>query len=72
MSKAALPSHGNTVYDWPRWTDGKVHRARRGKDFSISAASFARSVHKHASNHGLSVTTRVKGEWVTFQFSKEG
>jgi hypothetical protein len=73
MSKAAMPPRGNRVYPWERWERGRVVRVVRGVDFTdeITAESFRKTVRKHAYRKGLQVTTRVKGNVVTFQFLQE-
>lgn len=68
MSNAQLPPHGNTVYPWPLWVSGSVHRVKQGKHFNVTTKSFCSSLRCHARRKGLSVETRVKGGTVTFRF----
>jgi len=69
MSKVELPQHGNTIYPWPLWENGSVHRAKRGRHFhDISPESFRRSILLRAKTIGRKAVTRIKGDAVTFQF----
>jgi hypothetical protein len=73
MSKPSLPPHGNAKYPWALWVNGEVHKAKKGRHFTIEVEAFRKSLSSHASSHGLRVTTRVSGDVVTFQFfAKEG
>lgn len=63
-----MPPHGGTVYPWKRWMDGKVHTVRKGKHFTTTPAIFRRFLFVKAKNAGMSVTTRIIGNTVTFQF----
>lgn len=61
-------------YDWPTMTDGKVRRARPGKDFTCSATGFRMALHKHAERNKLRVLTTTgedrRGVYVEFRFLK--
>ena len=57
-------------YPWKRWTDGKVRRAMKGRDFACSVHGFVGTAHSYAKRNGLKVTTVVVGDSVEFQFSK--
>lgn len=70
MSKTTLPPHGNAIYPWDRWSNGKVHSARRGEDFEVKAETFRHTVITRARRMGLWANTRVRGDVVTFQFVK--
>ena len=65
---AELPPHGKQKYPWPKWTDGRVHRAVRGKQFAIDPESFRAQLHTKARSIEKRVETRVAGDRVTFQF----
>ncbi len=68
MSKTTMPPHGNRLYPWDRWEDGRKHKARRGQHFAIPVETFRRSLAVRARRRKKQVTTRVKGDVVTFQF----
>lgn len=72
MKKARMPAHGNQKYPWKRWEDGGVHRAVRGRHFSIDMKpeSFRRALSVRAKRRGLKVETSVKGQVVAFRFVK--
>lgn len=61
--------NGNTGYRWSLWTDGKLHRAWKGKHFSCSLEAFRRALSTHASRRGFRVRTRKLGRrLMAFQF----
>ena len=61
-------------YDWPKLTDGKIRRARPGRDYTCSAYGFRMGLHKHAARHHLKVRTLTgadaTGPYIEFQFSR--
>jgi hypothetical protein len=44
----AQPMGRPPKYDWDKWTDGRVHVCKAGKDFSCTAPSFRALVHATA------------------------
>lgn len=68
-AKSKAPPHGNTKYPWELWQNGEWHTAKRGRQFTIEAESFRKSLGSRAAAEDLNVTTRVSGDTVTFRFS---
>jgi hypothetical protein len=69
MSNIQEVPHGNEVYPWRLWANGKLKRAKAGKHFSVSPDSFIRALRMHARRNSLKVVTRkAKSGTVTFQF----
>jgi hypothetical protein len=58
-------------YDYTRWTNGGIWRAKQGVDFTVSPESFRSSLNSHAHTKGMKVRTSVDKQsgTVTFQFS---
>lgn len=72
MSNLTLPPHGNEVYPWGLWTNGKTYRAKQGRHFhDVTPETFRRNLINRARRKGMAVETRVKGKVVTFKFSKK-
>lgn len=65
-----FPPAAYAKYDWARWLDGQIHKCTRGTDFDTPASRFARAAYKWASDHGMSVRSRVLGDCVWLQFSE--
>jgi hypothetical protein len=66
----SLPPRGfRPKYEWSRWTDGRIHRLKRGEDFHTSAKVFVHAAHTHAERHGLVLTARSQGDnvWLVFR-----
>jgi hypothetical protein len=56
-------------YDWEKWTDGSVWRAKEGEDFTCSPQSFQTALHQRARQQHLDVTTgSPEPGTVEFQF----
>ncbi len=64
----SLPPHGNTVYPWDKWENGEVHIATKGKQFRCGVPTFRSMLANRAAAKGMRVTTRCKGDTVTFRF----
>lgn len=57
-------------YNWTKWTDGKVYRARKGRDFTCTRDGFRSAVYRIAQRRKLDVSIVLRGDTVEFQFSK--
>lgn len=71
MSNIQEVPHGNEIYPWRQWANGKLKRAIAGKHFSVSPDSFIRALRMHAKRNNLKVMARKpkSGETVVrFQF----
>lgn len=66
---SSLPAHGNAIYPWNKWTNGKAHKATQGVDFEGEANKFRNVLLATAKRMGRKVTTRVKNSVVWFQFA---
>lgn len=60
------------LYPWDEWTDGCAWRITRGSDFEIPTKSMVVNLHSTAARRGLSVSARVDGDAVEFQFTTGG
>jgi hypothetical protein len=59
-------------YPWEKWTDGKIRRLKRGRDFEVSPNSFQRIVWETARRRGLNVQTQIEDDdTVVIQFTSE-
>lgn len=58
------------LYPWARWTDGSAWHITRGEDFELPARNMAAVLRARATKAGLSVTCRVDGDSVRFQFGQ--
>lgn len=57
-------------YPLDQWFDGRVWRVTRGKDFAMTARSFAKNVYTMAQRRGGTVQTATIDEnTVVFQFT---
>lgn len=64
-------SPGRGKYPWDQWTDGRVWKVEKGKDFSSKTRNFTCGIlHAHARNSGKRVRVRKIGDTVIFQFYK--
>lgn len=75
MSRVLPTRRGNTKYPWDKWTDGEIHIAVQGKDFTCSSRSFVTGVHVRAKLEGMQAETSTEelrtGDRVTFLFKKQ-
>lgn len=69
MSTSSLPAHGNAIYPWKKWSDGRAHLVESGADFQGEATKFRRMLLVTARRMGRKAKTRVKGNTVWFQFA---
>lgn len=72
MTERLDPPHRGRppVYPWSTWTNGQIHRAVHGKQFSVEPEFFGRAVRQHAKRIGKKVVVRVGKKEVRFQFEK--
>lgn len=63
-----LGEHGNLLYPWEQWTDGRAWEVRQGEDFSSRPERFRNMLFTVARRHGMAVRTRLNGDVVQFQF----
>lgn len=58
-------------YPWDRWTDGELHEAIWGKDFSVELPTFQHHLRARAKQEGLRVRTRLMTSRVVwFRFAE--
>lgn len=58
-------------YPWARWSNGKTWRVTPQKEYGVESQAFRRYVVIYANRKSLSVSTRVSGDVVFFQFRKK-
>jgi hypothetical protein len=59
------------LYPWDKWSDGRIWRAVRGKDFKVSILAMRNRCHNAAKIRGKRVRTKLEGEQaLIFQFYK--
>lgn len=58
---------GAAKYPWREWLDGKIRKATRGVDFTVTTATFYQALRGYARRHKLDVCARVEGDSVIFQ-----
>ncbi len=59
-------THGNCLYPWQDWCDGKWREKVQGKHFDGDPEGFRKQVIRAAKKHGMKATTRVIGKVVRF------
>lgn len=57
-----------TKYNWPLWSDGRIHVLTRGVDFDVKPQCLAHAAYRRAEVHGIRVKTTVRGDRVWIQF----
>lgn len=67
----SMPPNGGRKYPWEEWLNGKAWEAQRGEDFDCDASVFRRILLTKANRANRTVTTRVSGDKVTFQFKRK-
>jgi hypothetical protein len=68
ISSLSPSRSGRPLYPWAEWMDGSAWRIRRGEDFVPPALSMATTLRSQAHRRGVSVTVRLDGDTVEFQF----
>ena len=66
-----LPRGGRPKYPWNNWTDGEIHTATRGVDFTCGPASFVAGIHVKARQLEMKAETSTDGDTVTFLFKQD-
>src|SRR5947207_2710694 len=56
-------------YPWGLWMRGRKWRLEQGEDFEPSVTSFRQQLYNRALKEGVTVTTRIDGTAIEFQFS---
>ena len=61
-------------YPWAKWTDGELHTAVPGVDFTVSTKAIQEAIYYHAHANGLQVKTQMAfdGSGLMFRFVKKG
>jgi hypothetical protein len=57
------------IYPWSEWMDGCAWRITRGEDFEIAPKSMVVNLHSQAARRGTSVSARMDGDTIEFQFA---
>ncbi len=59
-----------SLYPWGQWTNGDWWEAQKGSDFRCTVSGFTSSVYYHATRHGMTAETIVRGGTVLFRFHR--
>lgn len=55
-------------YPWSEWTNGETWELTRGRDFDCQAHTMRPRFVAEARKRGMTVTTRITGETISFRF----
>lgn len=67
-----LGNHGNAIYPWAEWGDGRIVKITKGIDFSVDAPVMRGQVIVRARKESLLFKTNVRGDDVVFTFQGAG